>query len=60
MKHRFYNICPDCGASLDPGERCDCHAPDKETAPKEMRVPRMQLLHNSITSIAQHGEKIQC
>ena len=22
--------CPDCGASLDPGERCDCQ---KETAP---------------------------
>lgn len=21
----FYRICPDCGASLDPGESCDCH-----------------------------------
>lgn len=20
----FYHICPYCGASLDPGERCDC------------------------------------
>lgn len=20
----FYRICPDCGASLDPGEKCDC------------------------------------
>ena len=20
----FYRTCPDCGASLDPGERCDC------------------------------------
>ena len=20
----FYKICPDCGASLDPGEKCDC------------------------------------
>lgn len=20
----FYKICPDCGANLDPGERCDC------------------------------------
>lgn len=19
-----YRICPDCGAHLDPGERCDC------------------------------------
>lgn len=24
-------ICPDCGAHLDPGERCDCA--EKETAP---------------------------
>lgn len=21
----YYHICPDCGAALDPGERCDCH-----------------------------------
>lgn len=20
----YYNTCPDCGAHLDPGERCDC------------------------------------
>lgn len=20
----FYRICPDCGAALDPGEKCDC------------------------------------
>lgn len=20
----YYNPCPDCGANLDPGERCDC------------------------------------
>lgn len=27
----YYHICPLCGSSLDPGERCDCQ--DKETAP---------------------------
>ena len=20
----FYDVCPECGASLDPGEKCDC------------------------------------
>lgn len=20
----FYKICPECGAHLDPGEKCDC------------------------------------
>ena len=20
----YYNVCPVCGASLDPGEKCDC------------------------------------
>ena len=20
----YFNTCPNCGASLDPGERCDC------------------------------------
>lgn len=26
----YYRTCPDCGSSLDPGERCDCQ--DKEKA----------------------------
>lgn len=26
----MYRICPDCGAYLDPDERCDCQ--DEETA----------------------------
>lgn len=20
----YYSICPDCGCTLDPGEKCDC------------------------------------
>ena len=23
----YYRTCPDCGAALDPGERCDCQEP---------------------------------
>ena len=31
-----YNVCPDCGASLDPGERCeDCV---KEREEKRNRI----------------------
>ncbi len=29
MKHRGYVVCVECGAHLDPGERCDC---EKRTA----------------------------
>ena len=24
MRKHYYDICPDCGAHLDPGEHCDC------------------------------------
>ena len=20
----YFNVCPECGANLDPGEKCDC------------------------------------
>lgn len=30
----FYNVCPKCGANLDPNERCDC----EETAEKEKKA----------------------
>ena len=28
----WYRTCPDCGANLDCGERCDCH--DEKSAPR--------------------------
>lgn len=30
----FYNVCPKCGAHLDPNERCDC----EETTEKEKKI----------------------
>ena len=26
----YYSICPDCGASLDPGEKCSCREEAEE------------------------------
>lgn len=37
----YYNICPDCGAHLDPGETCDC----KEE--KERESVKMQSMFSS-------------
>ena len=31
----YYRTCPDCGANLDPGERCDCQVPVKQVLNKE-------------------------
>ena len=28
-----YHICPNCGAYLDPGERCDCQDKKEDAAP---------------------------
>lgn len=30
-----YRVCPDCGANLDPGERCDC---TKRSAPDAANI----------------------
>lgn len=49
----FYNECPICGASLDPGEKCDC-AEKKEacTAATEQTssVNASKNLHSNYTT----------
>ena len=37
----YYRICPNCGAYLDFGERCDCQ--DKETAPDAANIEGGQV-----------------
>ena len=51
----FYKECPICGASLDPGEKCDC-TEKKETctaateqASKDKKHVNTILLNNSTT-----------
>lgn len=36
----FYNVCPRCGAHLDPNERCDC----EDTAEKEKKAREQMLV----------------
>lgn len=31
----YYHICSDCGASLDPGETCDCKISNEEDTDHE-------------------------
>lgn len=33
----YYRRCPDCGCSLDPGERCDCKGKE-EAAPDATNI----------------------
>ncbi len=55
----YYRKCPLCGATLDPGERCDCQ--DKETAPDAANIeggPKVEigLPTNISTPIVHHNE----
>lgn len=34
----YYKICPRCGASLDPGEQCDCEQEAEEKQKKILRL----------------------
>lgn len=38
----FYRICPNCGAHLDPGEKCDC---------EEIRIAQEQKRRQEIRSM---------
>lgn len=39
----YYRVCPDCGATLDPGERCDCEGQLSFLPPP----PRKNVLNHS-------------
>ena len=44
--------CPDCGANLDPGERCDCKDEKKSAPPQSVRPqeinPAISLSQNKV------------
>ena len=37
MRRQYFEVCKNCGAHLDPGERCDC---------EDTRTPMASLAHN--------------
>lgn len=51
----LYRRCPECGASLDPGEICDCI---KNAAP-DGSDPEAAQVNDFITILAQRGETVK-
>lgn len=42
----YYNVCPDCGANLDPGELCDCNNEKTE----KMEIMKEMFRASPVTS----------
>lgn len=40
--------CPDCGAYLDPGERCDCHSIEKAASSADTLKAAKEIKANTI------------
>lgn len=51
MGKSYYHTCPDCGANLDPGERCDCtkatERPGGAATPTEPRPQQSSEVYHS-------------
>ena len=48
---RYFNVCPCCGANLDPGERCDCGEwKEKKQEPKTAEIRYFRRYENSLQS----------
>lgn len=57
----YYKKCPDCGANLDPGERCDCErkaAPGGGTPRAATMQDHMELLNISTIILPQNKEEV--
>lgn len=42
MAMRLYKTCDNCGANLDPGERCDCEREYRALVPKIRRQSKVE------------------
>lgn len=59
MSERYHaNICPDCGAYLDPGERCDCDEEDQAATATRRRLEVIrQAEQRNRQRIAEHIQR---
>ncbi len=53
MKKPYYSVCKVCGATLDPGERCDCQS-------LETNLPKKQPPLKSSEGENHHGKLLGC
>lgn len=42
----MYRTCPDCGAALDPGERCECQKETDTAAPAPEKAKKKAEVHS--------------
>ena len=49
----FYKICPDCGANLAPGERCDCIS-EKEKREELKKIKKKEI--NRMIAVEDNGQ----
>ena len=47
----MYKTCPQCGAHLDPGERCDCRDKRSEAAPLQRERPQGKTTAVSLAEV---------
>lgn len=51
----YYHECPQCGANLDPGERCDCAREKKETALDAANIQGGKIEHALHGCVSDHS-----
>lgn len=55
----FYKICPDCGTSLDPGEKCDCREEAEKKQEFFSRHLKMEPKARQLAFVFDSGE-VRC
>lgn len=51
----YYRICSNCGANLDPGERCDCEEERQKQTDRIMSMSMMKINKDGQYELAMVG-----